>query len=88
MGYKIQFPGPDGGVTTIADYVETQLNQAGGHGYGQLEQVEAELAATKELLLKLVAIVSPSMSAKDIHALTGATWEGGPFIGKIVEVVP
>ena len=65
------------------------MDQVGGHGYGELEQMQAELAATKDLLLKLVGIVSRSMTPQDIHELTGAEWETTvSYVAQIVEDKP
>lgn len=89
MGYKIRDWGGsrDADPCTVLEYVEQQLGETGGHGYGELEQLQAELEATQELLLKLVGIVSRSMTPQDIHELTGAEWEPrASYVAQIVEV--
>ena len=64
---------------SIADAVQRKLNQAGGHGYGQVEQIQADLSATQEMLVRLIEVIGPSLDEDEIYQLLGRTKETAHF---------
>ena len=54
---------------SVADAVQRKLNQAGGHGYGQAEQLQADLSATQEMLVRLIDVIGPSLDEDEIYQL-------------------
>lgn len=41
-------------ATTLSDYMKGEVSGAGGHGYGQLEQMEAELDKLRDMFADLL----------------------------------
>jgi hypothetical protein len=67
---------------SIGSAVSSEINRAGGHGYGQIEQLEAELGITQEFLVRLCDVVADAMDPEDVYTLFGrfkseeAQWDG------------
>jgi hypothetical protein len=56
---------------TIGEAVAYELLHVGGHGYGQIEQLERELAETQRFLVRLCDIIAPSLTKEEIFQLFG-----------------
>lgn len=54
---------------SISDAVERELANVGGHGYGQVEQLGAELDATQKILFRLIDVLSDSLDVADVFKL-------------------
>ena len=74
-----------GEITTesIGSAVSSEIDRAGGHGYGQIEQLEAELRVIQQFLVRLCDIVGDAMDPEDVYTLFGryksdeeAQWDG------------
>lgn len=61
--------------TTVAGYVKRQIDSAGGHGYGQIEQLQAELNETKQFLLRVVTVLEDALDEDDVRYLCKGTRE-------------
>ncbi len=65
--------------TNVADYICREISTAGGHGYGQIEQLQAELDTTRDILARLVTVLEDDLTTDQIRYLcTGSkepvTW--------------
>lgn len=56
-------------VESVGEAAERELAQAGGHGYGQVEQLEADINALKVMLVQLIDVVSDALEPDDIYYL-------------------
>lgn len=63
-------------VETVGDAVQRAIGQSGGHGYGQIEQIEAELRETQRFLYRLCDIMAEVMTPEDVCRLLGRSPEG------------
>lgn len=67
--YKHPFRG-DVREVTVVEYIKAQdIGRAGGYGYGRVEQLEAELEATRDVLLRLIEVVAPALDEDEIRTL-------------------
>lgn len=56
---------------TVGEAVAHELGRVGGHGYGQVEQLKAELDETQAFLIRLCDIIAPSLTKEEIFQLFG-----------------
>lgn len=56
---------------SVADALRRKIGEAGYDG-GQMERLQAELDATQEILLNLVAILEDSLTKEDVIRLVGS----------------
>ena len=70
---KVRQKNMNGEIVTesVGDAVARVIGQAGGHGYGQMEQLQAELDETQQILIRLCDIVSDALDEDDIYRLLG-----------------
>ena len=64
---------------SVADAVRRNLCQVGGHGYGQVEQIQADIEATQEMLLRLIEVLGPALDKDEIYQLLGKTEENAYY---------
>ncbi len=65
--------------TTVADYVQWLINNAGGYGDGQIEDLKTQLNETRDILARLITVLEDTFDKEDVSYLcTGSkepsTW--------------
>lgn len=54
---------------SVGDAVQRAIGQVGGHGYGQMEQLEVELHETQRFLFRLCDVLGDVLDKDDIYRL-------------------
>lgn len=75
MARRVRTTAYSGRSTTmsVGEYVEREIDRAGGYGYGQIEQLQVELNATKEVLLRVVDVLADLVDEDDIRRICDQT---------------
>lgn len=56
---------------TLGQAMEREFAQAGGHGYGQVEQLEADIRVTQEFLVRVIDVFGETLDREKVYKLFG-----------------